>query len=136
MGYAPRCFYCLETDPFCFELDHPVTWELDVQFKRAVCRNCHRKLEATRDVKGLTKNGLHRVNETECEQLRRYLLLLAEDQESIAETSEFPIASPELTIKALRSTAASLRRKADTLSQSKYPPMSAAALEWDGAGCA
>jgi len=135
-GYADRCFYCQETDVFCFELDHPVTRELDALFKRTVCRNCHRKLEAKRDFKKLTTNGLHQVNETEREQLRRYLLLEAEDQDSIAEMLESPVGSPQLVVKALRSIAASLRRKADSLSQSKYPPMSAAALEWDGAGCA
>jgi hypothetical protein len=135
-GYADRCFYCFETDVFCFELDHPVTAKLDPLFKRTVCRNCHRKFEARRDVKGLTKNGLRHVNETEREQLRRYLLLQAEDQDSIAEMLESPTASPQLVANALRLVAASLRRKADFLSQSKYPPMSAAALEWDGAGCA
>ncbi len=135
-GYADRCFYCFETDVFCFELDHPVSAKLDPLFKRTVCRNCHRKLEANRDIKGLTRNGLHNVNETEREQLRRYLLLEAEDQDSIAGMLESPAASPQLVANALRQNAASLRRKANSLSQSKYPPMSAAALEWDGAGCA
>jgi hypothetical protein len=135
-GYADRCFYCHETDVFCFELDHPVTKELDTLFKRTVCRNCHRKLEANRDIKGLTRNGLRHVKESGPEQLQRYLSLLAEDQESIAEMLESPAASPQLVVKALRSIAASLRRKAESLSQSKYPPMSTAALEWDGAGCA
>jgi hypothetical protein len=135
-GYAERCFYCPETDVFCFELDHPVTKELDTLFKRTVCRNCHRKLEANRDIKELTKNGLHRLNETEREQLRRYLLLQAEDQDSVAGMLESPAASPQLVRNALRLIAASLRRKANSLSQSKYPPMTAAALEWDGTGCA
>ena len=59
MGYATRCFYCEETEIFCFEIDHPVTRELDEEFTRVVCRNCHRKLEARRDIKRLTKNGKH-----------------------------------------------------------------------------
>src|SRR5439155_9847311 len=85
LGYPNRCFYCPETDIFCYEEDHPVTRDLDQDFKRAVCRNCHRKLEATRDIKGLTKNGQHNVNESEREGLRRYLLLMAEDEDSQAE---------------------------------------------------
>ncbi len=86
VGYATRCFYCGETDIFCFEMDHPVTHELDEEFERAVCRNCHRKLEARRDIKRLTKNGKHQTKESKREALRRYLLLMAEDEESQAET--------------------------------------------------
>jgi hypothetical protein len=85
LGYPCRCFYCGETDLFCFEEDHPVTRELDEKFKRVVCRNCHRKREADRDIKGLTKNGERDVIESEVEKHRRYLLLMAEDEESQAE---------------------------------------------------
>lgn len=114
LGYATRCFYCPETDIFCFELDHPVTEELDEHFKRAVCRNCHRKLEARRDIKGLTKNGQHSVVETDRAALQRYLLLLADDQETIAE--HVRTTPPELIAVELQKTAVSLRRKAQGLS--------------------
>jgi hypothetical protein len=114
LGYPTRCFYCPETDIFCFELDHPVTGELDEPFKRALCRNCHRKLEARRDIKGLTKNGQHSVVETERAALQRYLLLLAEDQDTIAEHAQ--TTPPELIAAELQKTAASLRRKALALS--------------------
>jgi hypothetical protein len=109
MGYATRCFFCGETDIFCFEIDHPVTHGLDKDFKRVVCRNCHRKLEARRDMQGLTKNGQRTVKESEGEALKRFVLLIAEDQETIAET--VPDTPPELIAKALQETAASLRRK-------------------------
>lgn len=114
LGYPSRCFYCAETDLFCFEEDHPVTRELDVFFKRVECRNCHRKLEARRDIKGLTKNGKRPATETASEVLKRYLCLLAEDQESIAE--HVLTTPPELIAKALLETASSLRRKAQALS--------------------
>lgn len=136
MGYADRCFDCPETNVFCFELDHPVTEKLDPLFERTVCRNCHRKREASRDTKKLTKNGLRNVYESEQEQLQRYMLLLAEDQDSIAEILLSPNASSQMVVRELQSTAASLRRKAQSLSQLKYPPSSTAALEWDGIGCA
>jgi hypothetical protein len=116
LGYATRCFYCPETDIFCFELDHPVTEELDEHFKRAVCRNCHRKLEARRDIKGLTKNGQHSVVETDRAALQRYLFLLAEDQDTIAE--HLLSTPPELVVAELQKTAVSLRRKAQALSLS------------------
>jgi hypothetical protein len=114
LGYATRCFCCPETDIFCFELDHPVTEGLDEHFKRAVCRNCHRKLEARRDIKGLTTNGQHNVAESERAAWQRYLLLLADDQEMIAE--HVPTTPPELIAAELQKTAASLRRKAQALS--------------------
>jgi hypothetical protein len=114
LGYATRCFYCPETDIFCFELDHPVTEELDEHFKRAVCRNCHRKLEARRDIKELTKNGKHSVVETDRAALQRYLFLLADDQETIAE--HVRTTPQELIAVELQKTAASLRRKAQALS--------------------
>ncbi len=111
----PRCFYCRESDLSCLELDHPVTKELDPKFTRTVCRNNHRKLELKRDVEGLTNNGRRGVKETKPAQLRRYLLLLAKDHDSIADMMVSPDASPELVVAALRATAASLRRKAGEL---------------------
>jgi len=113
LGYASRCFYCPETELFCFEEDHPVTEGLDAKFKRVVCRNCHRKREASRDIQGLTKNGQHNVNETESEARQRHLLLAAEDLDTIAEHAL--TTPPELIAKALRESAASLRRKAQSV---------------------
>jgi hypothetical protein len=136
LAYPTRCFYCHETDISCFEVDHPVTWKLDPKFKRAVCRNCHWKHERKRDDARLTKNGLHYAPEPERQQLTRYLKLLAMDQDSIADMLESPASSPPLAANALRSTAESMRRKANSLSQPTYPPMSNTALEWDGMGCA
>jgi hypothetical protein len=114
MGYASRCVYCPETDPFCFEKDHPVTRALDPLFDRTVCRNCHRKLEINRDIKRLTKNGLHRVRESAREKAQRYDLLLAEDLDSLADVLQSPHASPDLIAAALRAAASSLRRTAPT----------------------
>lgn len=111
----PRCFYCPETDVFCLELDHPVTENLDRDFKQVVCRNDHRKLEAGRDIAGLTKNGLHDAVESDREQQRRYLLLLAEHHDSIADFVRRGKARPESVADALSSIAASLRRKAGEL---------------------
>ena len=111
----PRCFYCQEGDIACLELDHPVTEELDPKFTRTECRNDHRKLELKRDVVGLTKNGRRGVKESKRAQFRRYLLLLAEDQDSIADVALSPGTSPELVAAELRATAASLRRKAGEL---------------------
>ncbi len=125
MGYASRCFYCPETDPFCFEKDHPVTKALDLLFERTVCRNCHRKLEINRDTKGLTKNGLHRVRESAREKAQRYDLLLAEDLDSIADVVQSPHASPDLIAAALRAAASSLRRTASTLHSPPLPDSSA-----------
>lgn len=117
LGYASRCFFCPETDLFCFERDHPVTEQLDKDFKRVVCRNCHRKFEASRDIKGLTKNGQHDVVESEVEKLRRYLQLMAEDEDSQAELLERAPDTPiSLIIAASQARAASLRRKAQALS--------------------
>jgi hypothetical protein len=117
LGYVTRCFYCPETDIFCFEEDHPVTEELDPLFKRVVCRNCHRKSEARRDIKKLTKNGQHAVPESEREGLRRYLVLLAEDEDSQAELLQREPNTPSsLLIVASQARAASLRRKAQALS--------------------
>ena len=116
LGYPSRCFYCGETDVFCFEEDHPVTRELDEKFKRVVCRNCHRKREADRDIKGLTKNGQRDVIEPAVEKDRRYLLLMAEDEESEAELLRSAPDTPiKLIIDASRARAASLRRKAQEL---------------------
>jgi len=114
VGYATRCFYCPETDIFCFELEHPVTVGLDEYFKRAVCRNCHCKLEFQRDVKGLTQNGQHNVNESEPDKLKRYIQLMAEDLDSVAallqRSPNFPI---ELIIADYKARSASLRRTAN-----------------------
>lgn len=136
LGYPTRCFYCPETDVSCFEEDHPVTRKLDPYFKRVDCRNCHWKHERKRDDAKLTENGFHDSSESEDEQLQRYLLLLALDQESMADMLESPASSPPMAADALRSTAASLRRKAKSLSQPTFPAKNNAALEWDGTGCA
>lgn len=112
LGGADRCFYCPESDLACLEVEHPVTRKLDPYFVRAGCRNCHRKLEWERDLSGLTKNGLHKKPESGIARLRRYLLLLAADQESIADSMDSPHSSKPLVQKALRATAASLRRRA------------------------
>lgn len=111
----PRCFYCPESDLPCLELDHPVTKELDPEFTRIECRNHHRKLEFKRDLKKLTNNGRRDVKESEGAELHRYLLLLAEDQDSIADAVLSRAASSDLVAAALHSTAASLRRKAEEL---------------------
>ena len=119
LGYPIRCFHCPETDIFCFEEDHPVTRQLDDRFKRVICLNCHRKSEASRDIKGLTKNGQHDVVESEVEKFRRYLLLMAEDEDSQAELLEREENTPiSLIVKASQARAASLRRKAQALSLS------------------
>lgn len=109
---ADRCFYCPESNLSCLELDHPVAQKRDRRFVRADCRNCHRKVELERDLHGLTKNGLHKTRESKQESHVSYLLLLAFDQESIAEVLESSDASLPLIAAALRSTAASLRRTA------------------------
>ena len=117
LGYPSSCFYCGETDLFCYEEDHPVTRELDEKFKRVVCRNCHRKLEADRDIKGLTKSGKRDVVESEIEKFRRYFLLMAEDEDSQAELLQREPNTPiSLIINASQARAASLRRKAQELS--------------------
>ena len=114
VGYATRCFYCPETDIFCFEMEHPVTEGLDEYFKRAVCRNCHRKVELQRDIKDLTKNGQHNVNESETAKLKRYIQLMAEDLDSVAELLQrSPNLPIELIITDYKARAASLRRKAN-----------------------
>jgi hypothetical protein len=122
---SDRCLYCPESDLACLELDHPVGRKRDPEFTRVVCRNCHRKREMERDLAELTKNGLHNTNESAVEGLRSYLLLLAEDQESIAAAVESPAASKKLTAAALRSTAASLRRKANSLPSLGFRPTDA-----------
>jgi hypothetical protein len=60
-------------------------------------------------LKGLTKNGQHDVEESEGEAFKRFLLLIAEDQETIAET--ILTTPPEMVATALQETAAVLRRK-------------------------
>jgi len=126
LGYPNRCFFCPETDIFGFENDHPVTEELDPDFKRAVCRTCHWKQEGRRDTKGLTKNGKHKRNaaESEQEKLRRYLLLMAEDEESQAELLEQSPSTPiHLIVTASKARATSLRRKAQALSLGDSAPV-------------
>jgi hypothetical protein len=59
----------------------------------------------------LTKNGQHRTHESLRDSHVYYLLLLALDQESIAEALESPHVSIPLVMAALRSTASSLRRQ-------------------------
>lgn len=108
---ADRCFYCKESNTYCLELDHPVGRDRDVRFTRAVCRNCHRRLEFNRDLHGLTKNGQHKTHSSLRESHVYYLLLLALDQESIADVLESRHVSIPLVVSALRSTAASLRRQ-------------------------
>jgi hypothetical protein len=116
LGYPTRCFYCPETDIFCFEEEHPVTYQLDKDFKRAVRCNCHRKLEAKRDYKRLTKNGRRTKKEPKREQLRRYLLLMAEDEDSQAQLlQEVPTTPSALIVAASEARAASLRRIAEDL---------------------
>ena len=117
---ADRCFYCPESKIPSLEREHPVGIERDPEFYRAVCRNCHRELEMKRDVAGLTKNGQHKKRESKHERLRSYFLLLAMDQESIADAMESPSADRTLILAALRATAASIRRnvkKSDSNSQ-------------------
>jgi hypothetical protein len=115
----PSCFDCGESDIACLEGDHPVGKKRDPKFTRTRCRNCHRKVEFKRDVAGLTKNGQHRPDESEIEEVCSYLLLLAEDQDLIAERLMSPSASPAVVAAAVQSTAASLRRKAKSLASAR-----------------
>jgi len=94
-----------------------------------VCRNCHRKLEINRDTKGLTKNGLHRVRESQHEKTQRYDLLLAEDLDSIADVVQSPHASPDLVAAALRAAASSLRRTVPTHHSNPLPNRTSVAIE-------
>ena len=109
---ADRCFYCPESRMAALEQEHPVGILRDPKFHRAVCRNCHRHLEMHRDAAGLTKNGLHTKRESRNEKHRSYMLLLAFDQESIADALESTSAEKSLITTALRSTAKSLRCRA------------------------
>jgi len=118
----PQCVYCGESNIACLEVEHPVTRKYDPLFKRAVCRNCHRKLELNRDVAGLTKNGLHATKEeSELEALHSYLSLLAADQDSLADLLLSPTASRQLIASALQAAAASIRRKTKPQSQLTPP---------------
>ncbi len=117
-GGDPSCFDCGESDLSCLELDHPVGWKRDRDFERVRCRNCHRKREMERDLAGLTKNGLHDTRESASEALCSYQLLLALDQELMADLLESSPASAQRVATAMRATAASLRRKAKRLPKS------------------
>jgi hypothetical protein len=112
---ADRCFCCPESDMACLESDHPVGEERDKRFHRAVCRNCHRKVEWQRDFQGLTTNGLHKTRESKLNRHISYLSLLAVDQESIAQALESEHASIPLTVVALKATAASIRREVERI---------------------
>jgi hypothetical protein len=68
-----------------------------------------------RDAKGLTKNGLRQVRESELERAQRYALLLAEDLDSIADAVQSPHASPASIADTLKNAASSLRRTAPKL---------------------
>lgn len=114
----PSCFYCPESDLECLELDHPVTKDLDPIFKRVVCSNDHRKLELKRDLKKLTWNGRCDIHESKTAQVRRYLLLLAEDLESLPQAFSAHGASSsivEAAVAALQPPIDSIRRKAAEL---------------------
>jgi hypothetical protein len=111
----PVCFYCGESDILCLEIEHPVTKELDAEFTRIVCRNCHRKQEAPRDLLKLTKNGLHKAPESKDSQSVRHVMLSANDLDSIADLLTSPAASLPLIADALHEAATSLRRRAGSL---------------------
>lgn len=81
----PSCFYCPVSEIECLELEHPVGREHDKDFTRIVCRNCHRMLEMSRDLAGLTKNGKRRVRETKHQALLNFLKRLAHDHQATAE---------------------------------------------------
>jgi hypothetical protein len=116
----PSCLYCPQCDIWCLELDHPVTFSLDPNFTRVVCRNCHRTLEIQRDVAKLTTNGMRKTKRSARDQLRSYLLLLAHDQDSLADLlTSSPDSAQRIAIE-LHSTAMSLRRKADSLQSRKW----------------
>jgi hypothetical protein len=108
----PSCVYCGEDDLSCLERDHPVTEALDAAFWCVACRNDHRKLELTRDVAHLTHNGRRAVKESKRSNRRRYLLLLAQNQEKLAEVVLSSKQPPERLAAELRATADSLRRQA------------------------
>jgi hypothetical protein len=112
----PRCFYCGESDIFCLENDHPVSEELDAEFTRIVCRNCHRKREAERDLLKLTKNGLRKPTESKHSKSVRHRMLLANDLDSISDllTSSPASASLPMIADAVHAVATSLRREASS----------------------
>src|SRR4029077_13260957 len=73
-----------------------------------------------RDVAKLTTNGMRKTKRSARDQLRSYLLLLAFDQDSLADLlTSSPDSTQRIAI-ALHSTAMSLRRKADSLQSRKW----------------
>jgi len=87
-------------------------------------------LEATRDIKELTKNGQRGMVESDAEKQRRYLLLMAEDEESQAELLQRAPDTPvNLIIAASHARSASLRRKAQELLLSNPPVASSGRIE-------
>jgi hypothetical protein len=126
LGISPSCFDCGESDIACLELDHQVGRKRDPEFTRIRCRNCHRKVEFKRDVAGLTKNGQHRTEESPVEEERSYLLLVAEDLDSIVELINARSISRSALVAALQASTASIRRRAKSLTQLDSSDSSAA----------
>jgi hypothetical protein len=86
LGSRTICAYCGETAIECLELHHVVGEKLDPTLTEIRCRNCHRKIEFLRDVRGLTGNGIHVTNVlTNSAKTRARLLSLAESRESEAQ---------------------------------------------------
>lgn len=111
----PSCVSCGESDIECLENDHPITEDLDPEFKRVECRNDHRRKELNRDLKGLTKNGQRNTKETERQRERRMWLLHAEDLEFLAERIKAPDFPRERASEELMKTVKSMRRRAALL---------------------
>jgi hypothetical protein len=111
----PSCVSCGESDIECLEKEHPLTEELDREFKRVECRNDHRRKELNRDLKGLTKNGKRNLEESERQCERRVLLLYAEDLDFLAERIKSPDFSRERASEELAKTVNSMRRRASLL---------------------
>ncbi|MFY9559612.1 MAG: hypothetical protein WAQ52_05195 [Terriglobales bacterium] len=111
----PSCVSCGESDIECLENDHPITEDLDPQFKRVECRNDHRRKELNRDLKGLTHNGKRNTKETERQRECRMWLLHAEDLEFLAERMKQPDFPRERASEELLKTVNSMRRRAALL---------------------
>lgn len=93
LGSDDPCFYCDEPDIVCLEIEHPLGQAHDKKFTRIVCSNCHKKLEARRDMAKLTKNGKRRVSETKQESDSNYLLRVADDLDATSESIRRRVAS-------------------------------------------